>query len=788
MMRIFAAFFLVLLLPAAMTGVVWQATRNVSRALRADAISQGANSHIDAVRAALAEALLRMAVYLRVEGVAERDALSGAIERLQALTDVQANLRTIDVDDTSGTIRPVRAALSDVADATTDRRFAVAMLVAASSALANSGTALAYNGGRQGDKALAEASTTLMADIDIATMAGTRAAATEDQVQFATAATTLRHGRETLQAIAEATTGSARLQRLASIAGVDFDSMQAAVANVRAVVARRNVSLAELTEATSEATTAVDSVADAISKEQLMRRTQGLAAARSLQSTVLWTSSSTCAFGLMIAFGLGLSITRPLRRLAVAMRELANGALDTRVPGITKRDELGAMAGALMVLKDRSAHQATHDSLTGLPNRGLFHDCLGHSLVWSRRHGGSLAVFYIDLDRFKDVNDTLGHAVGDRLLMDVAARLRGCLRESDTLARLGGDEFGILQVAALNLASIEVLGRRIVDELSGIFEIEDQQIVLSTSVGIAVRCENDLELLACDAGVLLQEADVALYRAKEEGRGTYRFFEPQMNANLQARRMLETDIREALAGGQFRLHYQPQIGLRERHIVGAEALLRWYHPRRGEVSPVDFIPLAEETGLIIEIGEWVLFEACRQASIWCQLERIAVNVSPVQFRRPGLVETVQQALRQADLAPERLEIEITEGVLLTETPETLSILHRLRKIGVSIAMDDFGTGYSSLGYLQKFRFDRIKIDRSFVCNLGSDDQASEIVRAVVRMSHAMGIQVIAEGVEQQHQVEILEDEGCEEVQGYLFGKPLSAKEFSDRLSMPLLTC
>ena len=427
----------------------------------------------------------------------------------------------------------------------------------------------------------------------------------------------------------------------------------------------------------------------------------------------------------------------------------------------------------------RSEHLATHDVLTGLPNRALFLDRLDRALAWSRREGASLAVLYLDLDRFKDINDTFGHAAGDRLLIEVAARLVTCMRETDTLARLGGDEFAIAQVGVRHVTDTEQLAQRVIGELSGSFEIDGHCISADASLGITVRSGTDLALLPCDSGTLLQEADVALYRAKDEGRGTYRFFETDMNVKLQERRALEHDIREGLANGQFYLHYQPQIDLRQHRIVGAEALLRWRHPRRGEVTPDQFIPLAEHTGLISQLGDWVLHEACRQAAAWPGLDSMAVNVSPVQFRRPGFVDLVQSALQQANLEPHRLEVEITEGVLLHETHETLAILLRLRKMGVAIAMDDFGTGYSSLAYLQKFRFDKIKIDRSFVRNLGHDPQAGEIVRAVLRMSHAMGIRVNAEGVEQQEQVAVLREEGCEEMQGFLFGEPLSADAFAE---------
>ncbi len=785
MARIFAGFFLVLLLLAVMAAMVWRAGEEVGQALRADGVNQAADDRIDEVQAALAAARLRMAAYLRTEGAAERGALTVAIDRLQAAADMRdASPQGIDLSGVAATIQPVRAALSNVAETIVSRRSALAALVAASAALSNSSTALAENAARLGDSTLAGAGSALMADVARAIMADGRGAATEDAVQLAAATDVIDHGKQIVAAMAEASVGLPRLQRLATAVAADLDAMRTAVTKVQATNARRGALLSMLTRTASQAAASAGEQARAIAAERTIRREHGMTAQKSLQATVLRTAVAACILSLAIALALGLSITRPLRRLALAMRGLADGALDTVVPGITKHDEVGAVAGALMALKDRSAHLTTHDSLTGLPNRALFQSCLDHSLAWSRRHGGAVAVIFIDLDHFKDINDTLGHSAGDQLLVQVAAQLSGCLRETDTLARLGGDEFAILQVNARHLADVETLAQRFVDELSEAFEVNGQTMTLGTSAGISVRGETELRLSPCDPGLLLQEADVALYRAKEEGRGTYRFFEAEMNATLQERRALESDLREALASHQFRLHYQPQFDLAEHRIVGAEALIRWSHPRRGEVSPDEFIPFAEQTGLIIQIGEWVLVEACRQAATWPELGCMAVNVSPVQFRRPGFVELVQHALQQAGLAPQRLEVEITEGVLLTETPETLSILHRLRRLGVSIAMDDFGTGYSSLGYLQKFRFDKIKIDRSFVSNLGKDPQASEIVRAVLRMSHAMGIRVNAEGVEQQHQIPTLRDEGCEEVQGFLFGRPLPADEFAKRLACP----
>jgi diguanylate cyclase (GGDEF)-like protein len=470
-----------------------------------------------------------------------------------------------------------------------------------------------------------------------------------------------------------------------------------------------------------------------------------------------------------------VEIERSQRQLLLVTAAIAvlSGSLGAIAFAVLRSWPLRLLRRAL----ERSTHLATHDVLTGLPNRALFQDRVERSLAWSRREGTMLAVLYLDLDRFKEVNDTLGHAAGDRLLIGVAGRLRTCVRETDTLARLGGDEFAVLQVGIRQLADTEMLAQRLIDALEQEFELGGNQVTVGVSIGIALRDATELVVSNVDAGLLLQEADTALYRSKDEGRGVYRFFAAEMNRKLLERRALEADIVKALEQGEFCLHYQPQFDLIERHVVGAEALLRWHHPLRGEVPPEAFIPLAEETGLIIRIGEWVLHEACRQAVQWPDLRCMAVNVSPVQFRRAGFLDQVKSALRQTGLDAARLEIEITEGVLLQETEETLATLRRLRGLGVTIAMDDFGTGYSSLGYLQKFRFDKIKIDRSFVSALQTDPHAAEIVRAVLRMSHAMGIRVNAEGVEYEHQARMLLEEGCEEVQGFLCSRALPVTEF-----------
>ena len=429
----------------------------------------------------------------------------------------------------------------------------------------------------------------------------------------------------------------------------------------------------------------------------------------------------------------------------------------------------------------RIAHMARHDALTDLPNRLQFHETLDNALALARR-GHLVALHCLDLDQFKVVNDTLGHPAGDTLLRQLARRLRDGVRESDTVARLGGDEFAIVQTPIGSALDAAALARRLTELVEQPFEIDGQQIVIGASIGIAFAPQDGL-----DADLLLKSADLALDRAKQDGRGVFRFFQAEMDAAIQARRTMELELRQALAGGQLELFYQPQIDVRGRRVSGCEALLRWRHPSMGLVPPDCFIGLAEETGLIVPIGEWVLHQACAAASTWPEVSKIAVNVSAVQFRSNNLVETVVAALRKSGLAAERLELEITETVMLQDTGATLATLHQLRDLGVQIAMDDFGTGFSSLSYLTRFPFDRIKIDKSFISELGQQDDCGAIVRAVIAMGRDLGIEITAEGVETRQQLEMLERAGCGEIQGYLFSRPVpEATVFPLLRSMPIL--
>jgi diguanylate cyclase (GGDEF)-like protein len=417
-------------------------------------------------------------------------------------------------------------------------------------------------------------------------------------------------------------------------------------------------------------------------------------------------------------------------------------------------------------------HLARYDSLTKLPNRAFFRDEVSQMLIRARDRHERCAIFFIDLDQFKQVNDTLGHSQGDELLCSVADRLRTVVRDTDLVARLGGDEFVIVQSPLRRLDQAATLAKRIVGLLNEAFDIDGHQVIIGASIGISIAPRDGI-----DADTLLRNADMALYRAKADGRGTWRFFEKDMDVEAQARRSLELDLRNALASGAFDVHFQPLVHLKTQRISGFEALLRWAHPQRGMVSPADFIPIAEEMGVIVEIGNLVLQRACLECMRWPEDIHVAVNISSTHFRRGDVVKAVQQALATSGLPARRLEIEITETTLLQDTQSSRTTLETLREMGVSISLDDFGTGYSSLSYLLNFPLDRVKIDRSFLKGIGSSERALTLLRGVARLTSELGMSVVMEGVETEDQLELIAAEpGIDEVQGYLFSPAVPSRE------------
>jgi diguanylate cyclase (GGDEF)-like protein len=416
------------------------------------------------------------------------------------------------------------------------------------------------------------------------------------------------------------------------------------------------------------------------------------------------------------------------------------------------------------------ARMARHDALTDLPNRLLFREKMEDGLACVQAGEESMAVMCLDLDNFKAINDSLGHPIGDKLLQGVGKRLANILDPKDTIARLGGDEFAILLRQGTS-TDAETLARRLIDAVCEPIAIDGHEMNTGISIGIAVAPDNGIS-----GDHLMKCADLALYRAKAEGRNGFRFFETAMDLQMRARHALEVDLRRALAEGEFHLVYQPVVRLDTGETTSMEALLRWTHPERGAIPPVEFIPVAEETRLIMPIGEWVLREACTEAARWPESMRLAVNLSAVQFRNRNLVATVMNALAAAGLSARRLELEITETVLMQEDDTILSMLHQLRGLGVRIAMDDFGTGYSSLGYLRSFPFDKIKIDRSFVSGKCSTAESEAIIRAIAELGTTLGIETTAEGIETTQQMELVRRAGCTEGQGYLIGRPRPISE------------
>ncbi|KUR71666.1 hypothetical protein AQZ52_08615 [Novosphingobium fuchskuhlense] len=493
---------------------------------------------------------------------------------------------------------------------------------------------------------------------------------------------------------------------------------------------------------------------------------------RALNAALVGIALAGTLAGLALGLRIARSVTRPLSQLAEAARRYAGGTVakvdvagDAEVAALAQ--SFNAMVDAIEERERQIVHSALHDGLTGLPNRRFFIEKLDRAVARQSAAHRTMAVF-VDLDNFKVINDTMGHPVGDALLREAGQRLQD-LFPDHMVARFGGDEFGLLVTGLGEGADPASLARKIHSALNADVTVGGRAMQLTASFGVAVGPQD-----GTSGDELLKNADLALYRAKSEGKSTYHFFEASLDEEARRRRQLELDLGQAVREGHFELHFQPLYSMTQQRLKGFEALIRWNHPERGRISPADFIPLAEETGLIIPIGEWVIRQACAQAASWPGDISVAVNISPRQFSSPVLAQTIVQSLAAAGLPAHRLELEITESIFIGNVERTLGMLHGLRTLGVRIALDDFGTGYSSLSYLRSFPFDKLKIDQSFVRDLGNDASAHAIIRAITTLAAALGIETLAEGVELEATMDALRREGCDLVQGYLISRPVPA--------------
>lgn len=576
----------------------------------------------------------------------------------------------------------------------------------------------------------------------------------------------------------------ATMQRLTQLAAIDLEAEVKMASQLPAALSDAARAQGE----TTEVDVAGERMLYSISKlqplgDQLRPRlvlSHSLTMALSEYREIFWLllGLTIVALGAVIALGgfVAKGVTLPIAKLDEAARKFSSG--ERTFVEVETKDEVGRLAESFNFMVDaieererKISHIALHDILTGLPNRKLFAEQMDFALARLDSTGG-LVLGYLDLDNFKLVNDTLGHPVGDGLLKQIAERLKQQL-PNNVIARLSGDEFAIMASGAEAGTGYVNFAQKLHQIFDEPFMVDSHTVPIQPSIGFAIA-PNDGRTVT----ELLKNADLALYRAKQEGKGCYQFFEPAMDEQARQRRQVEIDLRNAIKTGQFELYYQPLYSLEKERLTGFEALLRWIHPDRGLVNPLEFIGIAEETNLIIPIGEWVIREACRQAALWPEELRIAVNISPLQFRSANLSNVIIQSLAASRISPSRLELEITESIFIENVENTLKCLHNLRNVGVRIALDDFGTGYSSLSYLRSFPFDKIKIDRSFVMDLQSGAPASAIIRAITTLADALGMETLAEGVEYEEQADLLRNEGCQQVQGYFYSRPVPAKDAS----------
>ena len=503
---------------------------------------------------------------------------------------------------------------------------------------------------------------------------------------------------------------------------------------------------------------------------------------RVLTVLVLLSGLGLLSIGLALSWWVTGGIRTGIERLRHGALRVSAGDLDSHIE-VRGGDELGELAAVFndMMKRRRDAealirHNAHHDALTGLPNRTLLMDRLDMAMRLARRNGDQVALLLLDLDHFKRINDTLGHQVGDGLLLAVTRQLQACVRDVDTVARLGGDEFVVILSGVAGRAALQPIVSKIAQAIATPVTVDSHELMITPSIGGCIFPDD-----GADTTSLLKYADVAMYHAKAAGRGNMQWFSGAMLEETREKLALGFALRRAMEQGDLGIHYQPQVSLKSGRVVGMEALLRWHHPELGEISPSRFVAIAEETGQILSLGEWVLRNACRDcARLQRQTGRplvLAVNVSPRQFRQPDLVGMVQEALRDSGLRPEHLELEITETLLMDNPEENAAVLHRLRALGIAVAIDDFGTGYSSLSYLTRFPIDKIKIDHSFVRDLATDSADAAVINAIIAMAHSLNIRVIAEGVENDAQKRYLNQRGCDEAQGFLYSAAVPAEQF-----------